>query len=360
MGAQLIDRTLLTPGSDTRVQLNFREACKAAVRVFQLSEKYKTAPYPNAYAVWFAYSTKSDPALVAEIDELLLGQDTISPYDIDVLFQAYLAEDQSAFAAHDLSQAIGDEIGEVLSVIDASLQQNSAFTETLTTLEQDLPKAAASPEQLNSLVSGLIDENRRMSAMTAELNQGLVRSQNLIAILSDQLDEVRTQSLRDPLTSIPNRRAFDKTLEDAIHHAARMREPLCVAMADLDHFKALNDTYGHEAGDVVLQNFARLISSNADEPRLVARHGGEEFAILFPGSELMEAYNRLVNIKHLLTQIDHQLVGAPSSLPVVTASFGVAQYKPGMTARELMQKADKYLYEAKTKGRNRVCAPGLG
>lgn len=360
MGAQLIDRTPLATASDPRAQLDFREACKAAVRVFQLSEKYKTAPYPNAYAVWFAYSTKSDPALVAEIDELLLGQDTISAYDIELLFQAYLAEEQSVFATHDLSQAIGDEIEEVLAVIGTSLQQNSAFSATLTTLEQDLPKAAASPEQLNSLVSGLIEENRRMSAMTQELNQGLARSQSLITTLSEQLDEVRTQSLRDPLTSIPNRRAFDKTLEEAIEHAARTREPLCVAMADLDHFKALNDTFGHEAGDVVLQNFARLISSSADEPRLVARHGGEEFAILFPGSQLMEAYNRLVNIKHLLSKTVHQLEGAPAPLPAVTASFGVTKYEPGMSARELMQKADKFLYEAKTKGRNRVCAPGIG
>lgn len=121
-----------------------------------------------------------------------------------------------------------------------------------------------------------------MSAVTLELNQGLARSQGLITTLSEQLDEVRTQSLRDPLTSIPNRRAFDKTLQEVMEHATRTREPLCVAMADLDHFKVLNDTHGHQAGDIVLQNFARLISASADEPRMVARYGGEEFAIIFP------------------------------------------------------------------------------
>lgn len=359
MGAQLIDRPPLTSISDARAQLDFREACKAAVRVFQLSEKYRTAPYPNAYAVWFAYSTKSDPALVAEIDELLLGQNSISAYDIELLFQAYLAGDQNVFATHDLSQAIGDEIEEVLAVIGTSLQQNSAFSDTLTTMERDLPKAAASPEQLSSLVSGLIAENRRMSAMTLELNQGLARSQTLITSLNEQLDEVRTQSLRDPLTAIPNRRGFDKALEEAIDHANRTREPLCVAMADLDHFKELNDTFGHGAGDVVLQNFARLISTSADAPHLVARHGGEEFAILFPGSDLMTAYNRLVNIKHLMSKTIHQPEGAPAPLPAVTVSFGVAKFEPGMSVRELMQTADKFLYEAKAKGRNRVCAAGI-
>lgn len=359
MGAQLIQQPSLTTASEQRAQLDFREACKAAVRVFQLSEQYKTAPFPNAYAVWFAYSTKSDPDLVAEIDELLLGQDAISAYDIDLLFQAYLAQEQSVFATHDISQAIGDEIEEVLSVIGTSLQQNTAFSETLSTIEQGLPEAS-SPEQFNSLVSGLIEQNRRMAAMTEELNQGLARSQSLISTLSEQLDEVRTQSLRDPLTAIPNRRAFDKTLEEAMEHAARTREPLCVAMADLDHFKALNDRFGHQAGDVVLQNFARLIAGSADEPKLVARYGGEEFAIIFPGSDLMAAYNRLVNIKHTLSKTVHEAEGTDGPLPVVTASFGVAKFVPGMSARDLIHKADASLYDAKAKGRNRVCAPGIG
>lgn len=359
MGAQLIERASPATPSEQRAQLDFREACKAAVRVFQLSEKYKTAPYPNAYAVWFAYSTKADAGLVAEIDELLLGQDAISAYDIELLFQAYLAQEQTVFATHDISQAIGDEIEEVLSVIGSSLQQNTSFTDTLSTLETTLPKAS-SPEELSSLVSGLIAENRRMSAVTLELNQGLARSQGLITTLSEQLDEVRTQSLRDPLTSIPNRRAFDKTLQEVMEHATRTREPLCVAMADLDHFKVLNDTHGHQAGDIVLQNFARLISASADEPRMVARYGGEEFAIIFPGSDLMTAYNRLVSIKHMLSKTVHQAEAGAPPLPMVTASFGVAKFVPGMTARELLQKADASLYDAKGKGRNRVCAPGIG
>lgn len=358
MGAQLIERTSLATPSEQRAQLDFREACKAAVRVFQLSEKYKTAPYPNAYAVWFAYSTKSDAGLVAEIDELLLGQDAISAYDIELLFQAYLAQEQTAFAAHDISQAIGDEIDDVLSVIGTSLKQNTAFSDSLTTMEETLP-GATTQEELSTMVSGLIAENRRMSQMTLELNQGLARSQSLITTLSEQLDEVRTQSLRDPLTSIPNRRAFDKTLAEVIDHATRAREPLCVAMADLDHFKRLNDTHGHQAGDIVLQNFARLISASADEPRMVARYGGEEFAIIFPASDLMSAYNRLISIKHMLGKTVHEAEDGSGPLPTVTASFGVAKFVPGMAARELLQKADASLYEAKAKGRNRVCAPGI-
>lgn len=358
MGAQLIDRATLATASEQRAQLDFREACKAAIRVFQLSEQYKTAPYPNAYAVWFAYATNSSAGLAAEIDELLLGQDAISAYDIELLFQAYLADEQNVFATHDISQALGNEIDEVLSVIGTSLKQNTSFSETLSTIEQGLPQAS-SPEELNELISGLIEENRRMNAMTQELNQGLTRSHHLIATLSDQLEEVRTQSLRDPLTSIPNRRAFDKTLEGAIEHAARSHEPLCVAMADLDHFKALNDRYGHQAGDVVLQNFARLISRSASEPRLVARYGGEEFAMIFPGSDLMAAHNRLVNIKHMFSQMVHDAESSAGPLPVVTASFGVAKFQPGLSARDLLQKADASLYDAKAKGRNRVCAQGI-
>jgi len=109
-------------------QRSFREVCQAAIRVFNLMDKYHTAPYPNAYAVLFAYTTGSDEALVAEINNLLLLKDQLSPYDIDSLFQEYLVEDSTTYTTQGIGQAIGNEIGAVLEIIEKGLKQNDAFT----------------------------------------------------------------------------------------------------------------------------------------------------------------------------------------------------------------------------------------
>lgn len=359
MDGQVTEAKQAKAAPELRAGQEFRDACKAAVRVFQLSEKYKTAPYPNAYAVWFAYTTKADPELVAEIDELLLGKDTLSAYDIDLLFQAYLGEDTGVFQTHDISMAIGDEIQDVLGVISQSLEQTSTFNTKLATFEQDIPEAL-SAEKLSAVVSNLIEENRRMAAITDQLNQGLSRSQEMISTLHDQLNEVRNQSLRDALTGTLNRRAFDRALDEAVERAERLRQPLCIAMADLDHFKALNDTYGHPAGDAVLQAFAATLMENVNEPEAVARYGGEEFALILPECDLMTAYNRLVSMKHKFSKMTHLAGETNQVIPAVTASFGLARLEPGMNARELVQKADTYLYQAKAKGRNTVKAQGIG
>lgn len=359
MSMQLTDPKPPKVAGEARSGQDFRDACKAAVRVFQLSEKHQTAPYPNAYAVWFAYATRSDAELVAEIDELLLSRETISAYDIDLLFQAYLAQDTGTFSTHDISQAIGEEIDDVLGVIGQSLEQSAGFTDRLSSFQQAIPEGL-SAEGLSTVVASLIDENRRMAEITQQLNQGLSRSQEMITTLNQQLNEVRTQSLRDALTGALNRRAFDRALEEAVDHAARLNQPLCVAMADLDSFKALNDTYGHQAGDAVLQAFAGVLSAGTNEGETVARYGGEEFAIILPGSDLMTAYNRLVSMKHTFSRMTHQVEGGHQVIPPVTASFGLARLEAGMTLRELMQKADGFLYQAKAKGRNTVQAQGIG
>ncbi|MBY9065268.1 diguanylate cyclase [Hyphomonas sp. WL0036] len=359
MSLNVAEAKTAAPSPEARGGQEFRDACKAAISVFQLSEKYKTAPYPHAYAVWFAYTTKADPELVAEIDELLLTKDTLTGYDIDLLFQAYLIEDTGVFATHDIGQAIGDEIHEVLGVISESLEQTSSFNNRLAHFEQDIPQAL-SAEKLSAVVTNLIEENRRMAAITDQLSQGLSRSQEMISTLNQQLNEVRNQSLCDALTGVLNRRAFDRALDEAVERAGRLHQPLCVAMADLDHFKTLNDTHGHLSGDAVLQAFAGVLSGDIEHPEAVARYGGEEFALILPECDLMTAYNRLVSMKHKFSKMTHLSGDGNQVIPPVTASFGLARLEPGMSARDLMQKADAYLYEAKSKGRNTVKAQGIG
>ncbi|HUQ40042.1 MAG TPA: sensor domain-containing diguanylate cyclase [Acidimicrobiales bacterium] len=154
--------------------------------------------------------------------------------------------------------------------------------------------------------------------------------------------EVRRLARRDQLTGLPNRRVWDEDLDAEVERARRSGQPFCVAMIDIDHFKAFNDAYGHLAGDFALAEAARVWAPILRETDLVARYGGEEFAVLLPQCGMPEA----------LAVVDRIRKATPGDL---TASGGVAQWDGRETGVELTGRADAALYRAKRR-RNRVVA----
>ncbi|GAB0117038.1 diguanylate cyclase [Acidisoma sp. 7E03] len=163
-------------------------------------------------------------------------------------------------------------------------------------------------------------------------------------------ERLRNQALRDPLTSLYNRRFLEEMLERLTTDAERRRAPLAVIMMDLDHFKKLNDRYGHATGDIVLRNAASAVLSCLRPVDVACRYGGEELAILLPDSTLEQAMAKA-------EQIRARLGTASASDVPVTASFGVAAMpETCRRASELLPTADVALYQAKDQGRNRVVA----
>ncbi len=156
----------------------------------------------------------------------------------------------------------------------------------------------------------------------------------------------------DALTGLANRRAFDETAQMEIQRAQRYGTPLTLILTDLDHFKAINDCYGHDAGDRVLQEFARILTSSMRTVDLVGRWGGEEFAILMPGTDLEEARQAAERMRKEVEQAEIQFATCSCRF---TASFGVAAFLSDMpTLDSLLGRADLALYRAKRHGRNRV------
>ncbi len=156
----------------------------------------------------------------------------------------------------------------------------------------------------------------------------------------------------DPLTGVNNRRAFFLNAAKALAHARRYKQPLSVVMLDIDHFKVVNDTHGHAAGDEVLKKIAGLCQQAFREVDIIGRMGGEEFAVLLVGAsgeDALPVIERLrINIVNARTLTDGKQVS-------VTASFGISEYERGdQTIEKLLSKADDALYIAKKQGRNRV------
>jgi diguanylate cyclase (GGDEF)-like protein len=177
--------------------------------------------------------------------------------------------------------------------------------------------------------------------------------------LTEQLEAhnatLREESSQDALTGIPNRRSFDAAFEQEWNHAMRTGKPLALLLADVDHFKRFNDTYGHQRGDECLKAVANAMRSAARRKvDLVARYGGEEFALLLPEtppvSALLVAGRVLEELRGM--RLPHQ--GSPSGH--VTMSIGVCATVPqgGQDPAELVKTADRALYDAKSKGRNQA------
>lgn len=166
-------------------------------------------------------------------------------------------------------------------------------------------------------------------------------------------ERLRAEAYRDALTGLPNRRFLDETLESAVANARRTGAPLSVVVFDLDRFKRLNDTHGHEVGDAALIRVATAVRPLVREEDVVGRFGGEEFLILVPNGDHTVAATVAERAREAIARVQLD-PGGP-----ITASFGVASLRDGDEGSDLVRRADARLYRAKRAGRNRVDADPL-
>jgi diguanylate cyclase (GGDEF)-like protein len=167
-------------------------------------------------------------------------------------------------------------------------------------------------------------------------------------------DELRELSTHDPLTGLYNRRYLEAALARELIAARRHVHPVSVVLADLDHFKQINDRYGHLGGDAVLRFFGNLMKQHARGSDIFCRYGGEEFLLVMPNTMQVTAVERAEQLRRAIGAV---AVPFAQSLIEVTASFGVATFPgDGASDDELVGAADRALYAAKAAGRNRVIA----
>lgn len=160
--------------------------------------------------------------------------------------------------------------------------------------------------------------------------------------------EIMHLAIKDPLTNIYNRRHFNEELRKEIDRAARYERKLSVIILDIDHFKNVNDTFGHQTGDYVLRELAMLIGKHIRKTDIFARYGGEEFCILMPETDITGATEFADKIRSIIERHPFK------DVKQIMASFGVSEYKKGDDSFSLIKRTDDALYIAKSKGRNRV------
>ena len=222
-------------------------------------------------------------------------------------------------------------------------------------LTKDIPIIfITSKDEVEDEAKGL--EMGAVDYITKPFSPSIVRARVTNHIqLKKQRDTLLKLNVTDPLTNIPNRRLFDDTLDYECRSASRTQTPLSLIMIDIDHFKQINDSEGHQFGDECLQRVAmelkRAITRSTD---LVARYGGEEFVALLPATDQQGAYEIAERMRECVAKI---CFSAPHENTQISISLGLTSPSPGSTfePESLIAAADEKLYQAKESGRNRTC-----
>ena len=313
---------------------------------------------PQSYALWYAYVAGGGAELAAALDAVVAARGRLSPGETQRLFVSMvLAGEGRALEA--VRQALAGVMGGMSSAAADTRASSERFLRAIGAeslchgAPADAGQGASAPA-----ASRLADQARAMGDSLASLNARLSASQQQIEQLREQLERVRQESLTDALTRLANRRAFEDALERAIAEQAASGAPVSLVMLDVDHFKRVNDEFGHLFGDQVLRMIGQVLTANLKGKDTTARFGGEEFAVLLPGTPLLAAFRVADQLRLAVAATGVHGKGAGTPATHVTVSCGVAALAPGEDAAGLIGRADAALYEAKRCGRDRVAAAG--
>jgi diguanylate cyclase len=208
-------------------------------------------------------------------------------------------------------------------------------------------------EELRRLLGASIDENSHLTARVRRLEAELRQSAAELARLHGQLRGAVRDALTDPLTGLANRRSFDLELRTVAACAGRSA-PAHLVMADIDHFKRVNDSHGHDIGDEVLRIVGEVLLANVRRDSVVARVGGDEFGLLLPGTSSDYTAAIAVRLCEILASRPLVVRRHPEIIERITLSIGVAGWHAGDSSARWFGRADAALYEAKRRGRNGI------
>ena len=330
----------------------FKRALGYANSAFELLKRSGIPPYPQFYELLYTYATGVNPTLNSRINEMFRNGGSPTEELAEALYNEFLKSNVNDRMTA-VSKRMHDRIEAVHDAIDSAMTTANAYSGSLQSAGGDLEREI-SAAAIKALSAKLLAETRMMQETNRSLEQKLQDSRDDIAALQRDLDDVRRESMLDPLTKIANRKSFDEGLDTAIAEASSSKEPLSLMLVDIDHFKNFNDTYGHQTGDQVLRLVAMTLKSNIRGKDLAARYGGEEFVAVLPFTDIEGAITTAENIRRAIQAKELLKRSTNEKLGRITASFGVATFRRSDTAASLIERADRCLYAAKHAGRNRV------
>lgn len=308
---------------------------------------------PRNYAVWYSYLSQSNQALHQEMEEMLGGGNSIDEQQLTRLYERYLeVESENVRVA---KSALSQMVGVLMSHVSQADCHYTDFSDELRQVAEGL-NGEVDSVNLGGLIDRAVRATHTALDRAAELKQRFSDLAQEMQQVRGELARTQEEARTDPLTGMCNRLVFKEALGELVQYNAHDSHAPCLMLIDIDFFKRVNDTYGHVAGDHVLQAVARQITASVRGGDLVARYGGEEFAVLLRDTPRSGCQAVAENVR---LHIGRSLIDLPSELgfdrPVdITVSIGGAWFREQEPGEALVERADRALYLSKEGGRNRV------
>jgi diguanylate cyclase len=330
-----------------------RHASEEILRLLiQKMAEHPAAFTPQNYAVWYEFVTGINPALSETITRQLDNGERLDDATIERLYLKYVSE-----CNMDVEWALREDIRQLLRKLAESTKETDDQAHRFDTSLQaygDTLKQNPDPARLVDLIKNMADDTSRMIGSMQDLQSELAASKQKVEKLHLELQSARGEALIDPLTGILNRRGFENSAKIALSNQAALGSGICLLMVDIDHFKTINDTYGHLFGDKVIRAVANTLKSKVRGQDSVGRMGGEEFALLLAETDISGACTVAENMRKTVEGCQIHRVDAQEKIGGITISIGVAEYASGDGLLDLLGHADKALYVSKKQGRNRT------
>lgn len=332
-----------------------KQAQTYAGNAFERISKEGLPATPDIYELWYVYFSGQSPEITRAIDILITNQQKITEERCRELYNRFLSDSKN----EELVRLAGDEINSTIRSVTGVVRDVQAATEEYSSnLEGVTSKigAAATPEEIQQVLSGIVSETKDMLARNKTLEHELDKSSHVMEELQRDLENVRREAMTDGLTSLANRKAFDNELRRIAEETAITQGTFALLMVDIDYFKSFNDNFGHQVGDQVLRLVARTLTDGVKGRDIAARYGGEEFAIILPDTNLQAAVTVGNALRKAVATKDVVNRNTGDKLGRITMSVGCAEFMPGENIQDLIERADAALYTAKHNGRNQVAA----
>jgi diguanylate cyclase len=314
-----------------------------------LINKYKIPVNPSNYAVWYEYVSGENFLLVEEINTRLHNKLPISTEFTQQLFEKHvlMGMPERLESTHNgLKLVVDNTLGNINKTEADTAHSISELNNSKVLLNR-----CRDINELNNVVSDILASTQMLTKASQDLKKDLAASSQEIAKLKAELETVKEASRTDGLTGLLNRGAFNHELNELCE---RPQPNIALALFDLDHFKNINDTYGHVLGDKILQYFSGLLQNHAGANHLVARFGGEEMAMLLMNISLDEAQKITDKIRLTLADSRLKKKGQEEYIERVTVSVGLSMLRKDDSPSTIIDRTDKALYQSKNQGRNLV------
>ncbi len=319
-------------------------------QIEQAFVQHQVSPTPINFLVWYEYFLGQDTRLKKLVDEGVQQSGYSNALGVKI-YESLLKDKQSDTS--ELEQAFRQFLERMISRLMDWTKGMEKHTHALDTYVQELTsRGNLDAQTLAILTQNVLDTTRHIVSSQSDMQQELIVATTKIQALQKELAKARNESLTDTLTQLPNRRAFEQRVEQGMQ-STKQRDQLCLILFDIDFFKKFNDTYGHLIGDAVLRFIAGVVQKVIEPSQMLARIGGEEFAVLIQHASLAQAEQlaERIRIKVANSQLKRKDTG--ETINNLHVSLGVSSYKPGESWDEWYQRTDKALYHSKENGRNR-------